>query len=290
MRVYLNGERIEPQRAALPVMDAGLQHAVGLFETMTLRGGRVVRLEQHVDRLRRSAEALGLSGVPRAGELSDAVIAAVADEPSPEARVRLTVTPGSVSLLRGAEPGAERPTVLVVVSEPLRYEEAYFTQGVTVSIAGALANPFDPLAGHKTLAYWGRLRTLREAAKLRCAEALWLTTHNHLAGGAVSNLFLVRDGRLLTPTARGEEAPGAIPAPVLPGVTRAALLQWAADRGVEARRGTLAIDELLDADEVFLTNSGWGVLPVVRVEKREIGDGKVGPITRAAMAFVREGA
>jgi branched-subunit amino acid aminotransferase/4-amino-4-deoxychorismate lyase len=288
MRVFLNGESIEPQRAALPVLDAGLQHAVGLFETMKLRGGRVVRLEAHVDRLRRSAEALGLPGVPRVGELCDAVNAAVADEPLPEARVRLTVTPGSVSLLRGAEPGEGKPTVLVVVSEPLRYDEAYFTQGVTVSIAGALANPFDPLAGHKTLAYWGRLRTLREAAKLRCAEAIWLTTHNHLVGGAVSNLFLARGGRLLTPTARGEEAAGALPAPVLPGVTRAALLQWAADRGIEAERRTLTIDDLLDADEVFLTNSGWGVLPVVRVEKREIGDGKVGPITQAALGWCRD--
>jgi branched-subunit amino acid aminotransferase/4-amino-4-deoxychorismate lyase len=124
---------------------------------------------------------------------------------------------------------------------------------------------------------------LRQAAA-GAGEAIWLNISNHLASGAVSNLFLVKAGTVFTPLARGEEVKGALPAPVLPGITRAAVLQLGAELGIEARRQMLAIDDLLDADEVFLTNSSWQLLPVTRVEKKPIGDGQVGPWSRRLRA------
>ncbi|MCG8512001.1 MAG: aminotransferase class IV, partial [Rhodospirillales bacterium] len=138
---------------------------------------------------------------------------------------------------------------------------------------------FDPTAGHKTLSYWQRLRTLRQAASVGAGEAIWLNISNHLASGAISNAFLVKDGELNTPIARGEEPEGGLPAPVLPGITRAAVIELAERERIAVKKQMLSIEDLLEADEVFLTNSSWLMLPVTKVEQKVIGDGKVGPMT-----------
>jgi branched-subunit amino acid aminotransferase/4-amino-4-deoxychorismate lyase len=157
-----------------------------------------------------------------------------------------------------------------------------------VVIADTRLNPLDPMSGHKTLNYWGRLRELQSAAAKRAGEALVFQVTNHVAGGCVSNIFLVRGGELLTPIARGEEGGGgegsgaALPSPVLPGITRKWVMEWAGDRGMAVTRRMLSIDDVLGADEAFLTNSSWGVLPVVRVEKEMLGGGEVGEVARAA--------
>ncbi len=281
MQVYLNGEMVDHGDAHIGVEDAGLQHAVGLFETMGVYHGRVFRLQAHLDRLRGSAQALGLAGgAASLGGLGEAVEETVRRNQLDRARLRLTVTAGQASLLRDSsvqQPAG--PTLLIVPSEPTVYDLAYFEEGIMAVVAPGMANPFDPLAGHKALSYWGRLRTLRQAAAIGAGEAIWLTPTNHLASGAVSNLFLVKGDQLLTPIARGEEAQGALPAPVLPGVTRAAVIELAESIGLSVVRRMLDINDLLDADEAFLTNAGWLVLPVTRVEKKTLGGGRVGAVT-----------
>ena len=280
MDVYLNGQMLSPEQARLPFDDAGFQHAVGLFETMHARHGRVFRLQQHLDRLAGSAKQLGLARELPTDQLADAVRTALRHNQVDWARVRLTVTPGSLSQTGSAENPAPEPTVLVHPQPPTIYEPAYFEQGVTVLIAPPAANPFDQLAGHKTLAYWGRLRTLRQAAAADAGEAIWLNVSNHIASGAVSNVFLVKDGELLTPIARGEEQDNALAAPVLPGITRAVITELAASMDIEVHKQMLTVDDLLGADEVFLTNSGWHVLPVTKIEKEDVGDGQVGSLTQ----------
>lgn len=280
MHIFLNGRMVRCDTAKVSVHDAGLQHAVGLFETMAARHGRVFRLKQHIDRLRGSAEALGLATAPSAKKLTEAVKKTLRRNKLESARVRLTVTAGPISLLKGeGEPAPPKPTIMVIASEPTIYDPAYFERGVTVIIAGPLANPFDPMAGHKTLSYWSNLRTLRRAAAAGAGEAIRLNITNHLAAACISNVFLVKDGQLLTPFARGEEVEGALPAPVLPGITRAAVIDLAEQESIPVIRRMLTVEDLLGADEVFLTNSGWHVLPVTKVEKATIGDGKVGPMT-----------
>ena len=158
--------------------------------------------------------------------------------------------------------------MVVTAAPPTQYDAGFFEQGITALIARPGANPFDPAAGHKTLAYWSRLRTLRQAAAAGAGEAIWLNVTNHLASGAVSNLFIVKDETLLTPYARGEEVPEALPAPVLPGITRAAVIELAHTLDLPVQRRMLSVNDLLEADEVFLTNSSWLVLPVSRVEKK----------------------
>jgi branched-subunit amino acid aminotransferase/4-amino-4-deoxychorismate lyase len=171
-----------------------------------------------------------------------------------------------------------------------------FDRGVMVTIADWKANPLDMFQGHKTVNYWARLRELQVAASKRAGEALVFQVSNHLAGGCVSNVILVKDGVAITPIARGEESEAAghegvmgdaetsgrgravLPSPVLPGITRRWALDWCAANDVEVVKRMVAIDDVLNADEVLLTNSSWGVLPVVRVESHTIGAGEPGTL------------
>lgn len=281
--VLINGERAEP--GAVSVFDAGLMHGVGLFETMQAVGERVLFLREHVDRLVESAKALSLSNDLDADALMRDVGVAVQEAGLERTRVRLTVTGGDLNLLaraRGERGEPAGPTVVVVAQEGVRYPREWFSEGVSATIADWRANPLDPFAGHKTLNYWARLRELQKAAGKRAGEALVFQVTNHLAGGCVSNALLVQGREIVTPIARGEEekigGPGSIPSPVLPGVTRAWALAWAFERGMTVTRRMVSIEDVLGADELLLTNSGWGVLPVVKVEGKEIGAGVVGGV------------
>ena len=281
MDTYLNGIMLPSGQARLSAEDAAIQHAVGLFETMSAYHGQVFRLKAHLDRLIQSADVLGMNQGLDRQNLEYAVKKSLSHNQPDRARLRLTVSPGPLSLLRDdhGKAAAAKPTVLVTAAEPIEYDPLYFEQGITVQVGPGAANPFDPVAGHKTLAYWARLRTLREAAVVGAGEVIWLNISNHLASGAISNIFLVKNEELLTPFARGDEVERALPAPVLPGITRQAIIELAETENIPVRRRMLSIHDLLQAEEVFLTNSSWQVLPVGRVEKEPVGTGKVGSIT-----------
>ncbi len=286
---YLNGQIIDLADARIAAMDAGLQHAIGLFETMSARatGGaiHIPRLEAHLDRLSASAAELGLAGTVRAGPLADAIGLTVERSGLARARVRLTLTGGDLNLLsREGQPKRREPTILIV-AQPAP-ERPGAGAGVNAVIAGARANPLNPLEGHKTLSYWWRLRELQAAAAKGAGEALVFQVTNYLCGGTVSNIFCASGGRLLTPIARTEEqevAPGkaTAPSPVLPGVTRSAVIELARSLGIEVQRRMVSVNDVMDADEIFATNASWGVLPIVQVEQKPIGPGQPGPIALA---------
>ncbi len=293
--VFLNGEFVEAVDASVSAFDSGLLHGVGLFET--IKGGlspsgqpRAFRLADHLDRLTASARGLRLTDQAQVRGLNDAVLHTIGKAGYEHARVRLTMTGGDLNLLGGQQAGADRllPTVLIEAKPATAYPEAMFEEGVLVTLADPKANPFAPDEGHKTLNYWWRLRALQDAAAKNAGEALVFQVTNHLAGGCVSNAFVVKDGVLLTPIARGEEedvgGSKALPSPVLPGITRGFVLGAARSLGVETSARMLSITDVLEADEVFLTNASWGVLPVKQVESREIGSGRPGDLTRRLRA------
>lgn len=298
--VFLNGQFLDKDAAKVSAFDAGFQHAVGLFETMSSRveDGRaeVFRLESHLNRLIASAAELGLSTSLRKHALAEAVAQtaerAWLDEGIRRGRVRLTITGGDLNLLQrdpAARQAGHDPTVLIVVQPATAYPPEMFERGVGAVVADARTSPLNPFEGHKTLNYWWRLRELQKAAAKGAGESLVFQITNHLAGGCVSNAFIVKGGELVTPIARGEEQevggaqPGRVtlPSPVLPGVTREFVLEAAAERGLRTARRMIAIEDVLGADELFLTNSSWGVLPVVAVEREAIGGGEVGEVTRS---------
>ena len=292
MDVWLNGEVVPESDARISVFDSGLQHAVGVFETMTARNARIFRVEAHTNRLVDSAKTLLMSNRLQAGPLAEAAERLLAHNAMSEARIRLTVTGGNLNMLQASEDGHVDPTVLVVAQPPTDYPPTFFSQGVEVSLAPGRANPWTPMAGHKTLDYWHRIHALQLAGLIGASEAIWLDPAANLASGCVSNLFIVRDGVLQTPLARGDEEEGAESPPVLPGVTRAAVMECAAAAGIPVEVMNLEPKDMLSSDEAFLTNSSWQLLPVrgIRfrtrseegeegIDTREIADGTVGPVT-----------
>lgn len=275
--VFLNGSFVPHDGATISINDGGWLHGAGLFETMRAEQGRVFRLESHIERLRRSAQKL-LHPIERE------------DLPSPEAfqellqrnalrdaRIRLTVTAGSA---KNAEPdGAPPLTICATCSEPFTYQPSAFEEGISVIVSRYLQSPQDPLAGHKTTCYLGRLLALRYAQQLRCTEAIWFTTDHLLAEGSISNVFIVKDGVLKTPS---------LDTPVLAGIAREVVLESARTLRMDWAEAKLTVDDLLGADEVFLTNSIMQVMPVIRIEKHDVGSGKPGPMTRRLRAAFRE--
>ena len=290
LQAWLNGTFVPMTEATVSAFDAGFQHGVGLFETMAARHGRIFRGLEHMERMRTSAKELGLADTLRPEALVDACEATLAANALKHARVRVTLTGGDMNLLaRGATEVRHDPTILIHVQPPTPYPPALFEQGIGVRIADAQLNVADPFAGHKTLWYWPRLHALQRAASAGMQEALWFDVTRALSCGCVSNVFLVKDGALVTPLARGEEAKDSpMRSPVLPGITRAAVLSLAEEGGMAIRRERVEIDAVLSADEVFLTNSSWHLLPVVRVEQRTIGTGKPGDVTSTLRAALVE--
>jgi branched-chain amino acid aminotransferase len=265
--VSLNGCLMPANRAQVSVFDSGLMQGVGLFETMRAYNGRVFRLDRHLDRLLHSARTLGWAVLPNPEELRENVEQVVGATEHEDTRVRLTVTTGTL------HPSArETPelTVIAAASAGAQYPAECYTKGVTVLVPGYRQGGGDPTAGHKTTSYFSRLASLREAHAGGTFEALWLSYDNHVAEGAISNVFAVRNERVLTPPTD---------TPVLPGITRATVIELAIALGIPVREQAVTLPELVEADEVFLTNSLMEVIPVVRVERQAIGNEKPGETT-----------
>jgi branched-chain amino acid aminotransferase len=265
-KVFLNDNLIEVGEARVSVTDSGLLYGAGLFETMRSRNGVVFRLEDHLDRLSSSARALSISYPYEKTYIREAIDRLLQANELAEARLRLTLTNGPL-----AQPEEQRkPTLLITATAFRPYPPEYYETGVLVILCPFRQNATDPTSGHKTTSYYSRLLALNLAHQKRAAEALWFTTDNRLAEGCVSNIFLVKNSILYTPP---------LETPVLPGIARKTVRQLAQQQSLDVVEKDLFIADVLEADEIFLTNVIMEVLPVVGVEQHTVGNGKVGPIT-----------
>jgi branched-chain amino acid aminotransferase len=262
--VDLNGELISADTADITVSDLGVLYGIGLFETMRSYAGRVFRFRQHLDRLLASAEKLHLPFRREMLPDEERIAALLKANNLSDARLRLTVSGGAP-----VEEGLKHMVLTTAVPlEPAPAE--YYTRGVTVHVTSQVQQTTDPLVSHKTTCYWPRLQALHEAQQRDCAEALWFTETRQLAEGSISNVFLIKGGTAKTPP---------LETPVLPGVTRSAVIELCEKEEIPCQQSPLTIDDLLDADEAFLCNCILEIVPVCRVERSPIGGEKVGPIT-----------
>lgn len=265
--VSINGRLMPAEQAQVSAFDSGFLQGVGLFETMRAYQGTVFRLAAHLQRLADSAARLGWAAAIPQERITSAVREVVNATEHSDARVRVTVTTGS---LRAGE--ADQPELTIVVSAAAggRYPPELYQRGAALAMSRYRQNPFDPATGHKTTSYFSRLASLREAHAAGAHEALWLTIDDEVAEGAISNVFVVQGGVLRTPP---------LDLPVLPGITRAAVLEVAQALGLPAVEAPLQIEDVLNADELFLTNSMMEVLPAVMLERHVLGSGKPGELT-----------
>lgn len=267
--VFLNGSLVPASGAHIGIDDSSFLYGIGLFETLRVVGGRVFRLEDHWQRLSASAETLSIVNTCSEAQVREGIDRLLQANRLSDARIRLTLTSGS---LRSEENRCS--TLLITATEFVPYPKEYFEKGVRVVITDYRQNPHDPFTGHKTTAYGPRLAALRGAHEKLAAEALWFTTENRLAEGCISNVFLVRQGKLLTPP---------LSTPILPGIARKTVLELAQQEQIPTEERPLDINDLLAAEEVFLTNVIMTILPVVAVEGHTVGQGKPGTVSHLLM-------
>jgi branched-chain amino acid aminotransferase len=275
--VWLNGNFIDENDAALSLRDTGLLHGAGVFTTARSYHEVVFELPAHLRRLRESCDALFIPLRYREEQLKVAVAELLRRNALADARLRITVTRGAAHQdpLHGTH---LTPTVFITAAPIEPYPAEFYQRGMTVILLDEQKlNPYDLQAGHKTLNYLSRLAALREANRRGAGEALWFNVHNHLQSGSISNVFIVKGGALITPPTRWEARDAA--SVVLPGVTRAKVIELASSAGVDVRLQHVDVNQLLDADEIFLTNSIMQVMPVCRIERKAIGQDKPGPVT-----------
>jgi branched-chain amino acid aminotransferase len=266
-KIFLNNELIDTDAANVSAGDSGFLYGAGLFETMRAYNGIVFRLDDHLNRLLSSAKALSIEHQYNKEYLTDSVYKVLEANKLVEARLRLTLSAGVMSQSQ-EKPGA---TLLITATKLQPYPAQYYSKGVLVVLCQARQNVSDPTCGHKTTSYFSRMLALKQAHQKKAAEALWFTTDGRLAEGCISNVFLVKNSRLYTPSAN---------TPVLPGIARKTVCELAIANKIEIIEKNLSIDELLAADEVFITNVIMQVMPVAGIESHTVGDGKPGKITK----------
>lgn len=266
-QVFLNDKLVDIDKACISVTDSGFLYGAGLFETMRSHNGVVFALMDHLDRLFVSAEVLSINNPYNREYITAAVNKVLHSNKLTDARLRLTLTNGPI-----AEPEEQRKSTLLITATKLRsYPSEYYKKGVMVVLCPFKQNPLDPASGRKTTSYFSRMIALNMAHQKRAAEALWFTVDNRLAEGCISNVFLVKNSEIYTPP---------ITTPVLPGVARKTVCRLAKESSIKLTEKDLSIDDVLGADEIFLTNVIMQVMPITKVEKHTVGDGQVGPITK----------
>jgi branched-chain amino acid aminotransferase len=227
----------------------------------------VFALKDHLDRLFFSARTLSINRTYDRKYITDAIYKVLRANKLTDARLRLTLTNGPMS----QSDEQRRATLLITATNLQPYPAEYYKKGVLVMLCPFRQNPNEPTCGHKTTSYFSRMIALNSAHQKRGAEALWFTMDNRLAEGCISNVFLVKDSALYT-------AP--IETPVLAGVARKTVCQIALKNSIKLVEKELYIDDVLAADEIFLTNVIMQIMPVTAVEKHTVGDGKVGTMTK----------
>jgi len=272
LQVHLNGRLVLAERATVSVFDSGFLHGGTAFTTMLAKNGVVFRLARHIERLMGTVELLGFRCEASPESLTAAVYDVLSANELTDARVRITLSPGST---KGGE-----PTVLAT-AEPLPdYPAEWYERGIPVVVSSYKQAVGDPTFGHKTGCYFPRVLARHEAAAKGAEEALWFTHDNHLAEACFCNVFLVAGGIVRTPPRD---------TPVLGGIVRQAVLELCDRDGIPADAETpLTVKDMLAAEEAFVTASTMGIRPVVRFERHEVGAGSPGEVTRKLMAAYRD--
>ena len=273
VRVYVNGTITDERSATISVFDRGFLYGDSVYEVMRTAGGNVVDFDRHLDRLARSAGAIALA-LPDQAAIRRAVADTVAAAANPEAYIRIIVTRGAGRIALDLD-AADSPSLLVITQPLVMPRAEHYTRGAPLAIVGVertSRRAVDPAV--KSGNYLNSILALAEAQRRGAYEALMLGPDGRVAEGSTSNVFAVRGGALTTP---------ALQTGILAGITRQRVIELAREAGLAAGEGDLYPDDLRGADEVFITSSIRGVMPVSRVDDTTIAGGAPGPITRRLM-------
>jgi branched-chain amino acid aminotransferase len=270
--VYINGSLLPRAQAHADIYDHGLLYGDGAFEGIRVYDGLVFRLQEHIDRLYRSAKALAIDLGMTPAEMVDAVVRTVGANEHRTGYIRVTVSRG-VGL--GLDPShlPAGATVIISTEQLSLYPRSMYENGLEVVTASTRVPPsccIDPQI--KSLGrYINNIQAKMEANRVGAGEALMLNMEGYVAEATGDNLFLVMGGELITPpTSQG----------ALTGITRATVLECAREAGIPVREAAVTLYDCYICDEAFLTGTAAEVIAMVRLDGRDLGSGKPGPITR----------
>ncbi len=277
-KIVLNGEFIEEHEGRVAINDRGLILGDGVFETMRSYDGRVFRLEAHLARLMDALSAISIEPPFASEELAKMVERLIGENELESARVRLTVTRGKHEGSMGL-PSASSPTLIITAAPlpPRMTDEA--PEPARLITADTRFSENNPLTRLKTLGRLPNLAARAQAERAGAHEALILDERGNVACVSTGNFFAVQYEQLFTPPLK---------APVLPGITRAAVLELADSEGIGARTDFFSPIMLAGADEAFYANSVKELVPVVEVDGRRVGSGRPGPVCERLSKLLRE--
>ncbi len=268
--IYIDGRFYPKSQAKISVYDHGLLYGDGVFEGIRAYAGVVFKLKEHIDRLYRSASVIMLNISLTKKEMIDAVLETLRKNNLRDAYIRLVVTRGVGDL--GLDPRkCERPTVIIITDVIKLHSGEPKEKGIRAMIVWVKRDPVDATSHEvKSLNYLNSILGKIEANISGFDEAICLDKNGHVSEGVAENLFIVENGKIITPpTSTG----------ALIGVTRNVVMKLSEKLNYEAFERTITPTDLFTADEAFFTGTAAEIIPIVEVNKRMIGDGKPGPTT-----------
>lgn len=275
MKIYLNGEMVEEQDARISVFDHGLLYGDGVFEGIRAYHGRVFQLEAHIARLYRSAKVIDLKIPGSEADMAEAVLATCRANAVRDGYIRLVVTRGVGTL--GLNPYlCKAPQVFIIAGAIQLYPKELYEKGLAIITVGTLRNHAEAVNPRiKSLNYLNNVLAKIEAINAGVMECIMLNPQGYVAEASGDNVFMVRGNALLTPpTWCG----------ALAGITREVVMQLGAEAGLDVREEVLSRYDLYTADEMFLTGTAAEIIGVVNMDRRTLGDGTPGPVTRRLSA------
>lgn len=279
MKVYLDGKFVSGEDAKVSVFDHGLLYGDGVFEGIRLYGGNIFRLEEHLERLEYSAKAIMLQIPLSRQELIWATCETCRQNALTDAYIRLVVTRGVGDL--GLAPWlCPKPSLFIIASKISLYPKEYYENGLAiVTVPTRRISPAALPPTIKSLNYLNNILGKIEGKQFGALEAIMLNDQGYVAECTADNVFIVHKGEIMTPAA----SQGA-----LKGITRSTIFDIAKDTGLSIRETDMTRYDIWCADECFLTGSGAEVIPVVKLDGREIGNGKPGPVTKRVLDAFRQ--
>lgn len=270
VKIYLNGRMVDKSKAHISVFDHGLLYGDGVFEGIRTYDGLIFRLKEHIDRLYKSADAIELKiPIPKI-KMIEAVIKTLRANRLKGAYIRLVVTRGVGDL--GLDPRkCAKPTIFIITDKIALYPKEFYQKGLEIVTATTRRNypqALDPRI--KSLNYLNNILAKVDAIKSGTEEAIMLTYDDYVAECTGDNIFIVKNCELMTP-------PAAIGA--LEGITRDAVISLARKIDIPFYEKMLKMEDVYGADEVFLTGTAAEIIPVVKIDKRQIASGRPGEIT-----------
>ena len=279
MLIYIDGEFLPKAEAKVSVFDHGLLYGDGVFEGIRSYNGRVFKLDEHLERLYDSAKSIMLEIPISIETMEETVLETLRRNHLREAYIRLIVTRGVGDL--GLDPDkCPKPSIIIIADKIALYPQKYYEEGleiVTVSVRRNYAEAVNPRI--KSLNYLNNILAKIEGKQAGAEEVLMLNPEGYVVECSGDNIFWIKNGTLVTPP---------VHMGILEGVTRNSVIDLAREAGIRVEERVFTRHDLYIADECFLTGTAAEVIPVVKIDRRAIGDGQPGKITQRLIAAFRQ--